>query len=135
MAAPDPADRLAIDRLIAQYCEGVLRKDTALWGSVWTEDARWDLSGGRVMEGRDTIVSTWEQAMARFAMVMQTAPTGLVDIDEGGDTATGRWFVTEHFRLADGTAGGLWACYHDRYVRTVDGWRISERVLEVLDRA
>jgi hypothetical protein len=134
VAAPDPADRLAIDRLIAVYCEGVLRKDPELWGSVWSEDARWDLSGGRVMTGRDAIVSYWVKAMANFAFVMQTAPTGVVDLDDGGDTASGRWFVTEHFRRADGSAGGLWACYHDRYVRTADGWRISERVLEVLDR-
>jgi hypothetical protein len=56
-----------------------------------------------------------------------------VFIADGGDTATGRWYVQEHFRV-NGEVGKLYAVYHDEYVRQNDGWRFSKRSLDIIDR-
>jgi hypothetical protein len=48
-----------------------------------------------------------------------------------GDTAVGRAYIAEFGRLRDGTSHLNYALYHDRYRRTADGWRYTERVYEV----
>jgi hypothetical protein len=132
MTAPTAEDQLAIERLVASYCDGVIRRDTDTWAATWAvEGASWDLPG-RSMEGKDAIVAFWVEAMKRFDFVMQTAPVTLVEMVDD-DHAAGRSYVQEHFRV-NGEVGKLYACYHDRYVRTPDGWRFQERRLEIIDR-
>src|SRR6202007_1559865 len=48
-----------------------------------------------------------------------------------GDTATGRAYIQEIARTLDGRQGLNYAIYHDRYQRTGDGWKFTERVYEV----
>jgi len=48
-----------------------------------------------------------------------------------GDTASGRAYLQELIRLRDGSSQLNYAIYHDRYQRTADGWRFTERVYEV----
>ncbi len=48
-----------------------------------------------------------------------------------GDTATGRAYIHELARGRDGSSHLSYAIYHDRYQRTPDGWRFTERVYEV----
>ncbi len=45
--------------------------------------------------------------------------------------ATGRAYMQELARTRDGRQGLNYAIYHDRYQRTGDGWRFTERVYEV----
>ena len=52
-------DADAITRLLHAYADAVLASDEAWWGSLWTEDATWDLGPDRVIEGRDAIVEHW----------------------------------------------------------------------------
>ena len=126
-------DELEIRRLVAVYCDGIVRHDARTWASVWAdEDALWDVAG-HMFRGKDLIVEHWKEAMASYRYAFQTAPTGLVDLD--GDKATGRWFVQERNVRRDGSVAELWGYYDDRYVRTVDGWRIQARVLSVVDHA
>jgi len=47
------------------------------------------------------------------------------------DTASGRWYIDERFRRASGEVGILLAHYEDEYVRTADGWRFSNRLLQI----
>jgi hypothetical protein len=47
-----------------------------------------------------------------------------------GDTATGRAYMSELIRLRDGSSHLNYAIYHDRYQRTGDGWKFTERVYE-----
>ena len=60
---------------------------------------------------------------------MQTTHTGTIQLD--GDTATGRAYIQELVRTRDGRQGLNYAIYHDRYQRTPDGWKFTERVYEV----
>jgi hypothetical protein len=48
-----------------------------------------------------------------------------------GDTASGRAYLQELIRLRDGSSQLNYAIYHDRYQRTADGWKFTERVYEI----
>jgi hypothetical protein len=61
-------------------------------------------------------------------LVQNTHP-GYLRID--GNAAVGRAYMQEIGRAHDGRAELNWAIYHDRYERTVDGWKFTERVYEV----
>jgi hypothetical protein len=60
---------------------------------------------------------------------VQTTHPGTIQLDD--DTATGRAYIQELARARDGRQGLNYAIYHDRYQRTGDGWRFTERVYEV----
>jgi hypothetical protein len=60
---------------------------------------------------------------------VQTTHPGTIQLD--GDTATGRAYIQEVARTRDGRQGLNYAIYHDRYQRTGDGWKFTERVYEV----
>ncbi len=128
-----PDDELAIRRLVDTYVDGVNRRDGATWGATWAEDATWGLAG-RELTGREAIVAFWSAAMARYTELVQLAPNGVVMPGEHEDSATGRWYILEQGRLTDGTEMSMAAVYHDRYVRTPDGWRFARRELELLRR-
>ena len=59
---------------------------------------------------------------------MQNTHPGTIQLD--GDTA-GRAYIQELARTRDGRQGLNYAIYHDRYQRTPDGWKFTERVYEV----
>src|SRR6266511_3851605 len=61
-------------------------------------------------------------------LVQNTHP-GTIALD--GDTASGRAYMSELGRTRDGRQGLNYAIYHDRYQRTGDRWKFSERVYEV----
>ena len=48
-----------------------------------------------------------------------------------GDTASGRAYISELIHLRDGNSDLNYAVYHDRYQRTGDGWKFTERVYEI----
>ena len=48
-----------------------------------------------------------------------------------GDAASGRAYIQEIIRLRDGTSEVNYAICHDRYQRTPDGWKFTERVYEI----
>jgi SnoaL-like domain len=60
---------------------------------------------------------------------VQTAHPGTIRL--AGDTAVGRAYLAELGHLRDGTSLVNYAVYHDRYQRTPDGWKFTERVYEV----
>jgi hypothetical protein len=57
---------------------------------------------------------------------MQTTHPGPIQLD--GDTATGRAYIQELARTRDGRQGLNYAIYHDRYQRTLDGWKFTARL-------
>ena len=60
---------------------------------------------------------------------MQTTHPGTIRLD--GDTAAGRAYISELIRFRDGNSHLNYAVYHDRYQRTSDGWKFTERVYEI----
>jgi hypothetical protein len=77
--------------------------------------------------GRDQIRDFGPKRPAEY--LIQTSHPGTIEID--GDTATGRTYMHELGRSRDGRSMTNFAIYHDRYQRTPDGWRFSERVYEI----
>ena len=139
-----PADHIAVQRLVHRYADAVVHRDAARWGRCWAEDAQWDLGRGRHVVGRPAIVELWQSAMAGMAAVVQNVLNGDAWIagdsagdDPGeaagsvGERAHGRWYINERFRRANGVAGILLAHYDDDYVRSADGWLFMNRVLRV----
>jgi hypothetical protein len=69
-----------------------------------------------------------------FVGLPRSTPSGrdLPDVArEETDTASGRAYMHEIGRGRDGRSELNYAIYHDRYQRTADGWKFTERVYEV----
>jgi hypothetical protein len=62
--------------------------------------------------------------------LVQTTHPGTIQLD--GDTASGRAYVLSFGRFRDGGSHLNYSVYHDRYQRTPDGWKFTERVDEVV---
>ena len=124
------SDRDEIAELVHRYCDAVTRLDPAAWASTWADDAWWDLGKGRLTTGKAAIVAYWHDAIAQMEMVVQMAHNGSVTID--GDTASGRWYISEHVQRKSGELGILLAWYDDTYARHEGAWRFTSRKLTAL---
>lgn len=121
------SDRDDISDLVYRYSDAVTRKDRTQWAATWAEDAWWDLGKGRLSRGRDTIVEFWQKAVDGLTIVVQLVHNGAVAID--GETASGRWYVSEHLERTTGATGLLLAWYDDTYVRVDGQWLFASRSL------
>ena len=121
------SDRDDIADLVHRYSDAVSRKDRAQWAATWADDARWDLGKGRVSTGKADIVVFWQQAVDQLVTVVQMVHNGTVMVN--GDTASGRWYITEHVRRSNGVLGIMLAWYDDTYVRVEGTWLFSSRAL------
>lgn len=118
-----------IEELVHRYADAVVHRDREQWAGTWAADATWDLGNERRFEGLDAIVELWQIAMARTVSVIQTCLNGTVELDETAGTGSGRWYIQESVRRADGTNSVLVAHYDDTYVRTGEEWRFASRRL------
>lgn len=64
-------DRLAIRELMNTHAHGVMTKDPEIWGSIWAEDAFWELLeypdlGG--FDGKEAIVDAWVEALKVYGL-------------------------------------------------------------------
>ena len=122
-------DRLAIRELIETYADAVFRRDADAWSGTWADDARWDLLG-HVVEGKDAILATWLGAMDQFEYVAFMSTPGAIDVD--GDRAKARVYVFETLKSKGEHLRRVEGAYADKFVRTPDGWRFSERAYTIL---
>jgi ketosteroid isomerase-like protein len=85
--------------------------------------------------GRGQIRAGVERLQGPWDYFVQTTHPGTIRLD--GDTASGRAYISELMHGHDGASELNYAVYHDRYRRTPDGWKFTERVYEVryLDRS
>jgi hypothetical protein len=130
---PSPATDAALRQLVARYCDGVNRGDTAVFAGTWADDATWDLGDGKPVAGLEAIVAEWTTRMAKFAWVLQSAPQTVFEVDERGGTGTGRVMVQERFKRRTGRVGSLLGTYHDVYIRRGREWAFADRRLEVVE--
>lgn len=124
------SDRDDIADLVHRYSDAVCRKDRVQWSATWADDARWDLGKGRVTIGKADVVEFWQRAVDELTQVVQVVHNGTVDIE--GDTASGRWYLSEHVNRANGVLGIMLAWYDDEYVRIDGRWLFRRRSLEAL---
>jgi AcrR family transcriptional regulator len=131
-APPSAATDASLRRLVARYCDAVIRADATAWGSTWTDDAVWTL-GGKPVIGRANIVAAWDKAMTGFAWVVQSAPQMVFEVDEVHGLGFGRVTVQERFKRTTNRTGTLLGTFHDSYVRVRGEWLFAERRLEVIE--
>jgi ketosteroid isomerase-like protein len=122
-------DRFEIEALRGEFTDAVMMRDYDRVASLFTADGAVRMphvpaeatSQAQIRAGIERLQGVWE-------FFVQNSHAGAVEID--GDTATGRTYMVELMRGRPGSHLN-YAVYHDRYRRTADGWRFTERVYEV----
>jgi ketosteroid isomerase-like protein len=124
------ADRVEIEALRGEFTDAAMMRDRARLASLFTPDGSLRMPNiPAEMIGRDEIRVGGQRLQAQWDFFVQTTHPGVIQLD--GDTATGRAYLQELVRTRDGRQGLNYAVYHDRYQRTDDGWKFTERVYEV----
>ena len=135
------ADRLEIDQLIVRYAMAIDWKDWDLLDTVFTPDARLDYSTAAPdAAGSYPQMKQWLQAaLAGFPMTLHHLSKSYVQLD--GDRAVcytkldnPMSFPVDADGYIDPNGTGLGVMhgggmYRDTCVRTPEGWRIAEKVL------
>ena len=124
------ADRVEIEALRGEFTDAVMMHDYGRLASLFTPDGTVRLPhayAGAV--GREDMRAGGEQLQALLDYMVQTTHPGTIVLD--GDTASGRAYMSELTRFRDGRSELNYGIYHDRYQRTSDGWRFTERVYEI----
>lgn len=129
-------DRQEIDDLLTRYANVL---DTRRWadlGTVFTPDAVLDYRSAGGIRGSLEEVGEWLAAVLPvFTWTQHLVFNRAVDLRPGADTATSHAdFSNPNGAVIDGApwlfvVGGS---YHDRMVRTPEGWRIRHRIEETL---
>lgn len=124
------ADRFDIEALRAEFTDALMMRDFDRFASLFTEDGVWRIPYIDVeLAGRADIRAGIERMQGLWEFFVQTAQPGVTEVD--GDTAVGRCSIVEFGRMRDGRSELNYSLYHDRYRRTPEGWRFTERVYEV----
>ena len=124
------ADLVEIEALRGEFTDAAMMRDRARLASLFTPDGALRMPNIPAdLVGREQIRAVGEQLQAQWDFFVQTTHPGTIALD--GDTATGRAYIQELVRTRDGRQGLNYAIYHDRYRRTGDGWKFTERVYEV----
>jgi len=132
MAAIDPAaDQSALARLVTEYAYAIDERDWNKLDRIFTPDAYIDYRAMGGIDGPYPRVKAWlPEALKPFPGYMHFI--GNLWFHVVGDEAIGKVACINPMRVPKPDGGdevmilGLW--YHDRYRRTPQGWRISERV-------
>ncbi|WP_406213815.1 nuclear transport factor 2 family protein [Streptomyces canus] len=124
------ADRVEIEALRAEITDAVMMRDFDRAVSLFTPEGamRWPHICKEFV-GREEIRAGIEWGQSLWEFFVQNVHPGVIRLD--GDTATGRAYIEEFGRMRDGSSHLNHAVYHDRYERTADGWKFSERAYEV----
>lgn len=127
--ALDAADRLELTALAMDYIDAVNVGDRRRWARCWAPDARWTIRDETIV-GADAIVERWTSAMARFDRVVQRfGGIAIDDVDPAADSVVARVHFFEGLWVGDDPPVENHFTYHDRCLRTADGWRYDERRL------
>ncbi|MFD4693215.1 LUD domain-containing protein [Streptomyces sp. NPDC058463] len=124
------ADRVEIEALRGEFTDAAMMRDRTRLASLFTPDGALRMPNIPIeLVGREEIRTGGERLQNQWDFFVQTTHPGTILLD--GDTATGRAYIQELARTLDGRQGLNYAVYHDRYQRTLEGWKLTERVYEV----
>ena len=128
------ADLLDIQRATHVYARGLDRFDPQEAASAFTDDAVWDATsvGLERFEGRAAILGFFERDAAAIADQFHVITNHVVDLDDGGETASGTNYVFSEGHTKSGAAFKAIALNEDPYRRTPEGWRIAGRRISAL---
>jgi ketosteroid isomerase-like protein len=124
------ADRVEIEALRGEFTDAVMMRDFDRLASLFTADGAVRMPHiGAEAVSRDEIRAGIERLQGLCDYFVQNTHPGTIQLE--GDTAVGRAYMSELMRGRDGGSHLNYAVYHDRYRRTPDGWRFTERVYEI----
>ena len=124
------ADRVEIEALRGEFTDAAMMRDYNRLASLFTPDGALRMPNiPAELEGQAQIRAWGDRVPEIVDYLVQTTHPGTIQLD--GDTATGRAYMQELGRAHDGRSELNFAIYHDRYQRTPDGWKFTERVYEV----
>jgi hypothetical protein len=124
------ADRIEIEAPRGEFTDAVMMRDYDCLASLFTEDGvvripyidEEAISRGEIRAGVEWLQRLWDY-------FVQTTHPGTIRLN--GDAAVGRAYIAELGHLRDGRSQLNYSVYHDRYQRTPDDWKFTERVYEV----
>lgn len=124
-----------IRRLKYKYWRCIDTGEVAALLDVFTEDVKIDYVGGTYrwqLVGRDKVLESIAAAFNANAVACHTGHHPEIDV-LNETSAEGTWYLTDVFiNLVEQARTTGSALYRDKYVKTRDGWRISESVYERL---
>ena len=124
------ADRVEIEALRGEFTDAAMMRDGARLASLFTPDGVLRMPNIPVeLAGQNEIRAGGERLQDQWEFFVQTTQPGTIQL--AGGTASGRAYLCELGRFRDGRSELNYAVYHDRYQRTPDGWKFTERVYEV----
>ena len=123
------ADRVEIEALRGEFTDAAMMCDYDRLALLFTPDGALRMPDVPVeLVGREQLLAWRDRREALVDYFLQTTHPGTIQLD--GDTATGRAYLSELARGRDGSSHLNYFVYHDRYQRTPDGWKFTERVAE-----
>jgi ketosteroid isomerase-like protein len=124
------ADRVEIEALPREFTDAIMMHDYDRFASLFAQDGAWRMPHiDQEFVGREEVRAAIERLQGLWHYFVQTPHPGAIRLD--GDTASGRSYITELGHMRDGSSQLNYSLYHDRYQRTPDGWKFTERVYEV----
>jgi uncharacterized protein (TIGR02246 family) len=128
-------DERACERLVIDYTHFVDLGEAARIADLFTDDGVWEADGVR-MDGRDAIRAGFGARQRVTRRTSRHVCTNLAVTLTGPDEATGLSYLVNYRHDSKTGTAELPAPvghpkfvgeYHDRFVRTADGWRIAHR--------
>ncbi len=125
------ADRVEIEALRGEFTDAGMMRDFDRFASLFTQDAVWRIPVVNVeFVGREEIRAGIERlGEGLWDYLVQTTHPGTIQLE--GETASGRAYVLSFGHMRDGSSHLNYSVYHDRYRRTPEGWRFTERADEI----
>jgi ketosteroid isomerase-like protein len=124
------ADRFEIEALRGEFTDAIMMRDYDRFAALFTQDGAWRIPYiGAELVGRGEIRAGIERMQGLWDYFVQIAHPGTIRLE--GDSAVGRAYISELGHKHDGTSELNYSLYHDRYRRTPDGWKFTERVYEI----
>ena len=123
-------DRVEIEALRGEFTDAVMMRDYDRLASLFTPDGAVRIPHiGAEAVSREEIRAGIGRLQALLDYFVQTTHPGTIQL--AGDTESGRAYIQELGRFRDGRSELNYAVYHDRYQRTGDGWKFTQRVYEI----
>jgi len=124
------ADRVEIEALRGEFADAVMMRDYDRLASLFTDDGVVRIPHiNEEAVSREEIRAGVERLQGLWDYFVQTTNPGTIQLER--DSAVGRAYISELGHLRDGRSQLNYSVYHDRYRRTQDGWKFTERVYEV----
>ena len=123
-------DRIRMDDLLTRYASAIDHRDWALLDTVFTADAHLDYRTAGGLEGDYPEVRQWlADVLPIFDVTQHLVVNREFEGGDGGARARSCFLNVNRLNVEGDpwqfTVGGQ---YHDRLVRTADGWRIADRI-------